>query len=221
MGLDIYLKYGKNEIVQEDSKKYPNHFFKIGYFRSSYNEWGLNHVLSRTIGKNLYYIFEPPDRKYTFKPNWLDCRMRCLNVLEEFNDFTINKLGNVAITKINVPPSTESEIPRSEKDATDIFLKMRDGKDVDSTFRSFANRNGHFYFDGLKCYAFIPGKNSFGRDCVYIVFNPELEENEKNEVNPNVYKDYSRCLEIVLETIDYVLDHPKKEIKKFNLCWSG
>jgi hypothetical protein len=75
--------------------------------------------------------------------------------------------------------------------------------------------------NGLKCYAFISGKDSFDRDCVYVIYEPELKENEKNDIEPNVYKDYKRCLEIVLETIEYVLDHPKKEMKKFNLHWSA
>jgi hypothetical protein len=66
MGLDIYLEFGKDgENIQQNSKKYPTHYFKVGYFRSSYNEWGLNRVLTKTIGKDLYYIFEPPDKKMT------------------------------------------------------------------------------------------------------------------------------------------------------------
>lgn len=220
MGLDVYLRYEKDGGEQHDSKKYPNHYFKVGYFRSSYNSWGLNSVLRRTIGKDLYYIFEPPDGKYEFKPMWLDCRMRCIEVIEEFNSF-INRLGNVSVMCIS-PKMFVMEgdtLPENEKEATDIFLKMRDNRD-DSAFKSFANRDGSFYFDGLKCYAFIKGKDSFQKDCVYVVYEPELEADETRE-NISIYKDYTKALEIVLETIDYILDKPTKEIKKYKLSWSA
>lgn len=222
MGLDIYLEFGKDGgNIQQNSKRYPTHYFKVGYFRSSYNEWGLNRVLQKTIGKDLYHIFEPPNKKHDFKPNWEDCRMRCLNIIEEFNDFVTNKLGNIAVTTISGRLFTTDGIPKSEKEATDIFLRVRDEKESNPNFSSFINRDGHFYLNGLKCYAFISGKDSFDRDCVYVIYEPELKENEKNDIEPNVYKDYKRCLEIVLETIEYVLDHPKKEMKKFNLHWSA
>jgi len=219
MGLDVYLGYGKDGEHNRDSYKYPTHYFKIGYFRSAYNSWGLNSVLRRTIEKDLYYIFEPPDKKYEFKPKWLDCRMRCINVIEEFNEF-INKLKNVAVMTISGRLYTEEGMPKNEKEATDMYTKLRDN-DKDRSFRSFINRDGHFYLDGIRCFAFIPGKDTFEKDCTYVIYEPELTEGEKNELNPNIYKDYVRCLEIVLETIDYVLEQPASEIKKYKLRWSA
>jgi hypothetical protein len=39
--------------VEEPSAKYPEHYFKIGYFRSEYHENGINDVLDRLGLPNL------------------------------------------------------------------------------------------------------------------------------------------------------------------------
>jgi hypothetical protein len=220
MGLDVYLRYGKDDSIQHNSEKYPNHYFKIGYFRSSYNSWGLNSVLTRTIGKDLYYIFERPGEKSDFKPKWSDCRMRCIDVIEEFSEF-VKKIGNVSVMCVSprIFIKEGDSIPENEKDATDIFLKVKEGKENSLAFRSFSSGDGRFHLDGLKCYGFIPGKDYSGRDCTYVVFEPELEDDEG--LPGDVYKDYIKALEIVLETIDYILDKPVKEAKKYQLHWSA
>lgn len=218
MGLDIYLYRSKDDGIQKNSKKYPNHYFKIGYFRSAYNSWGLNRILGKTIGKDLYYIFEPPTEKYDFKPNWEDSRMKCLNVIEEFRTF-VERLGNVDVMTISERLYSDDGMPKSDKGAIDLFLNIRNTNSINS--KSFINRDGHFYLDGIKCYAFIPGEDVFGHKCTYIIYEPELTEEEKNDINPSLYKDYIKCLEIVLETIEYVLEKPIKEIKKYSLHWSA
>ncbi len=56
--------------VEKDSKKYPSHMFKIGYFRSSYNDGGINQVLQRIGLPTLGTIFgETKEDKYCFRPN--------------------------------------------------------------------------------------------------------------------------------------------------------
>ena len=220
MGLDVYLTYGKDRGIQEDSKIYPNHYFKIGYFRSSYNDWGLNRILDKTIGKDLYYIFDQKD-KYEFKPKWEKCKERCIEVIDEFKQF-IDKLGNVTVMSISGPifSMPDYKTPENEKEVTDIFLKNRNGREQDS-FRSYSNRDGSFYLDGIKCFAFIRGKDCLGKDCVYIVYEPKFTEEEELSENANIYKDYMKSLEIVLETINYVLDFPEAERKKYKLHWSA
>jgi hypothetical protein len=220
MGLDVYLGYGKGRRgVQEDSKKYPNHYFKIGYFRSSYNDWGLNRVLRKTIDKDLYYIFEPKDR-YDFTPKWEKCREKCVEVLNEFKEF-IEKLGNVSVMCISPPMYSISDYkpPENEKEATTIFLKNRDSKS-EYLFKSYSNIEGSFYLDGIKCFAFINGKDYSKNNCVYVVYEPELSDKNENSEKA-LYKEYIEALEIVLETIDYVLDFPEPERKKYKLHWSA
>jgi hypothetical protein len=63
---------GHKEIeIEKKSRRHPKHYFKIGYFRSSYNDSGTNHVLSAITGKDLYWIFTPPEEdSYRFTPDW-------------------------------------------------------------------------------------------------------------------------------------------------------
>jgi len=217
MGLDVYLSYEKDNYIQYDSRKYPEHYFKIGYFRSSYNEWGLNSVLRKTVNKDLYYIFEPKNR-YTFKPKWEKSREKCIEVINEFEQF-IEKLGNVAVFHISplMFSSPDHTYPKNEKEVIDIFLQNRDNR-RNGTFKNYSNRNGSFYLDGLKCFAFIKGKDYCEKDCVYIVYEPNFVDKKENE-DTNVYKNYTKALEIVLETIDYVLESGP-ERKKYTLHWS-
>src|SRR6476619_807072 len=35
--------------IEQPSAKYPDHYFKVGYFRSSYNASGIDHILSDRI----------------------------------------------------------------------------------------------------------------------------------------------------------------------------
>ena len=39
--------------IKEDSAKHPKHYWKIGYFRSSYNRGGFNTILQGIIGTDL------------------------------------------------------------------------------------------------------------------------------------------------------------------------
>ena len=60
MGLDVYLVRGPHvdgcsgDHVSIDSTRHPEHFFKIGYWRSSYNDGGINAVLRQYGLPDLY-----------------------------------------------------------------------------------------------------------------------------------------------------------------------
>ena len=63
MGLDIYLyKYNGKEMqeVYFTSTQFPEHIFKVGYFRSSYNEGGIDRMLPEFLGDgySLGWIFD-------------------------------------------------------------------------------------------------------------------------------------------------------------------
>lgn len=219
MGLDVYLRNEHDESIQKDSVKHPKSYFKIGYFRSAYNSGGFNSVLQRAIGKDLYYIFEPPKNAGKFKPDWNKAWERCTEVINEFDIFS-KRIGNVNVMTISERMYSE-DVVLSEKDATDAFIRVRD--EETHGFNSFISKDGHFYLDGIKCLAFIPGKNPFGYKCVY-VFYELLEDDEKNELGLKglgTYAFYKQALEIVLETIEYVLNIPTKERKLLKLSWSA
>lgn len=98
MGLDITLekvqrknhkkKGMKTNTVIFNSAKYPNHLFKIGYFRSSANELGINNVLEERGLENLYDILNP-FYEYFFQPNWEQAKIKCTNLIKKYN--TIDK----------------------------------------------------------------------------------------------------------------------------------
>tara|TARA_Y100000034_G_scaffold136330_1_gene212238 strand:+ start:10223 stop:11347 length:1125 start_codon:yes stop_codon:yes gene_type:complete len=85
------------ERVEIDSKQYPDHMFKIGYIRSSYNSGGINSVLDSFIGKSLYYAFRDNDNdEYSFRPDWAIAKERCEEMLLEFQQ-ACDKIDNCYI----------------------------------------------------------------------------------------------------------------------------
>lgn len=75
-GMNKYGVFDDNDFlssVNMPSKKYPNHYFRIGYFRSSYNSSGINYVLRDRLGIDLYDIFDAKDSGYYVEPDWIKC----------------------------------------------------------------------------------------------------------------------------------------------------
>lgn len=82
--------------IENNSAKYPDHLFKVGYFRSSYNDAGINRKLSNSIGKDLYWIFSRErEDEYEFKPDWQEVRKRVEQVQKELADH-IENVGGVS-----------------------------------------------------------------------------------------------------------------------------
>jgi hypothetical protein len=73
MGLDVYI-----EGLDQPSGLYPDHLFRIGYFRSSYNHEGFNFVAGLFDNPDLYEIFNQPrdQPKYRSIPDWVSCQKR-------------------------------------------------------------------------------------------------------------------------------------------------
>lgn len=197
--------------IDTDSSLYPEHLFKIGYFRSSYNGGGLNSVLRRTIGKDLYNIFDPPDDGYYFKPDWEQSLFIAREIKEEFEKHIDECPFDVLCE------SSRYSAPniKSEKEALDEFMKQKKecsrdfSEHTGRAFCEFTDKNGTFFLgeDPLKLRAIINGENQWG-NCCYIIY-------EKIEG----YKWLLEALEIVIETIIYVLSQPDKE--KYILGWSS
>ena len=208
MGLSKWGEHpkGTKEIcIEENSKKYPDHYFKIGYFRSSYNNSGINNILRNSIGKDLYSIFKDTD-DYILKPNWNEARKKCVEIINEFTEYiTKNPYRCFAL-------HTFFEDPRitinSEKDAIDLVLKeIEKKKESKINFSSYSNFQGEFFLDDpLEVTALITGKH-YNSNTVYVVHRDKGLDW------------YLKALEIVLETIDYVLS--QKDVKKYVLHWSS
>jgi len=215
------------EEVSEDSLKHPDNICHLGYFRSSYNPSGLNHVLRDTVGdKDLYYIFESgfSERgEYYVKPDWSEALDRAHEVLEEFNAF-VEKGGKYYTQTVNISPFTRlEELPGSEREAMQLFLEeMEKNGDRDGPWAEsgYSNKFGTFSLNKpAEVLATIPGskegwagklmgKGPTKEPCVYVICKNEHE-----------YKSYVESLEIVIETIEHVLSQSNPE--QYILHWSG
>lgn len=203
LGLD---EYGSDKTMKEkieiDSKTDPEHYFKIGYFRSSYNDGGINHVLENLGIPTLYEIFEPND-EYCFQPNWKECLERCNKAIKK-----LEKKGNYRCFDISQNIFGQPEC-KSEKEALSIFIDEISKKD-NGGFEQYSNRKGHFYHkEPLKVLALISGTYNVlkeGIPCTYVICEGENEW-------------YLKALKITKETIEYVLNQPDQE--KYWLHWSS
>lgn len=187
--------------IELPSGKYPEHMFKIGYFRSSYNDSGVNNILRQITGEDLYDVFNPND-EYRIYPDWEEARSKTIELLEKMLDFSKNN-GELFIQKIYKSPTREL----GQKEVMDIVLKE---KNAAHTFPCYSNPYGLFSFDKpLQVVAIIDTKN-----IIYIATKGDID-NCPDEGNGW----YIQALQIVLETIDYVLEQPDKEEYFFH--WSS
>ena len=204
LGLDNYGMDKKDaERCEFPSEKYPEHYFKIGYFRSSYNGGGINHILGNLGLPRLAEIFGVDPDEYYVHPNWATARANLQKLLED-----LKAKPNYRAHKIDAQSLSSSGGPLNEKEAIDIFLKEVE-RNKDSAFSDgYSNINGDFYIKTpLKVLGMIPGQSPYGtRPCLYVVTEGENEW-------------YEQAIEIMIETCDYVLAQPN--INQYYLHWSG
>ena len=206
LGLD---KYGCDTTyctgIREDSKLYPEHGFKIGYFRSSYNSSGINGILNDLNIPDLYDIFETNDQ-YEFSPNWYNA----LNVVQESINLLKEDKG-YRVETISANMFAPDNVMKNPKQALDVFNQnIFDVKASKREFKWYSNRDGNFYLDnkGLQVHALLPGKDLLGNHCTYAVY--KLKDGNKY---------YLEALEIVKETIEYVL--AQENPQAYYLRWSA
>lgn len=209
-------EYGEDEArkrkIELDSKTDPKHLFKIGYFRSSYNEGGINSQMDTAIGKDLYWVFDRTrDDDYEFRPDWARVKARALQCVEQWKaKFPDGKPLRVMRIETRMGFTESPKIDAA--DALNIVQKMIAERKPDNDFGNcFSNRDGLFLLDEepIHFLAFIPGL-AFGRDpCVYGVYRDDAEG----------VAWYWNALNIIAETCDYVLSQPDPQ--KFYVHWSG
>jgi len=87
---NLHLQMGEwgpeiaEEKIEIDSEKYPEHMFKIGYMRSSYNSGGFNSVVREIVGHDLYWLFAVKDvNEYIVRPDWKVAATRCQMLIDQ------------------------------------------------------------------------------------------------------------------------------------------
>ena len=187
--------------IEIPSKKYPEHYFQIGYFRSSYNESGINRILSNSIGITLYDLFPHNDEDYDFQPNWSQSLLLVKKAHDQFSNF-LKKNGHTSVFTIN-----DYQLPKQKIDAQEAMkIFCEEFHKGERSFGSFSNHHGDFFLDKpLLVRALIPaGGDSTG---VHVIYDGED------------LSFYIQALEIIMETCEYVLSQPDPE--KYYLHWSS
>lgn len=211
LGLEEWGKYPGEVKIERDSRLYPEHLFKVGYLRSSYNEGGINRLLRDRLNTSLDDIFEAGD-KYEFQPDWQASRARAIKTLEAWRALDARMGGKsyrVFEAKMNMFTRPD-EVIRSSADALRAFQEQLEAH-KDSEWKSFGNKVGDFYLgEPLKVAALIPGASDLlgrGYATTYVVV-----EDESGGW-------YAQALEIVIENCEWVLEQPDKEL--YWLHWSS
>ena len=191
------------EQIEEPHPNYPDHYFKIGYFRSSYNSGGIERILRNLGLPTMDDIFKHKGEDYYFQPNWEESLVRCEEVIEEFKKKGAYRVNHVSSNMFKQPDV------HSEKEALDIFMDELSKKKQGDEGYNYSNSNGEFSFhEPQKVLAMIPGTYKIFNEqpCVYVVTESD-----------NTW--YINALEIVRDTIKYVLSKENKE--QYYLHWSG
>lgn len=199
----------RKESIKFPSEKYPDHYFKIGYFRSSYNGGGINNILRNLGLPTLYEIFNRQNEdEYVWQPDWQLALANVMGVIDQLKVMPNRRCFTIA-PNMFIP--NETRTIASELDALRVYSQERE-KNHAPEMDGYSNRDGYFYHnEPLKVFGLVQGvrKKLFGDDiepCVYVV----TEGDNKWYVN---------ALEIVQETIEYVLAQPNKD--KYFLHWSS
>ena len=189
--------------INTNSKKYPDHLFKVGYFRSSYNASGFNQVTEQRGLSTLYDIFPEAGLEERYiQPNWKDAKKRVHEGIAKFEEFLKTERAKYSVEFVSGIDKV-----KSEKDAMEVFLRMKKEKHFSG---SFSSREGEFHLNKpLKVYGFVPGNRRFPfGDGMFVIYQQTQE----------TLLWYLQALEVVEETIDFVLNAKNRT---FAFSWSG
>lgn len=210
-------EYGSVEMPEEqveiDSERYPEHYFKLGYFRSSYNSGGINQVMDRLGLPGLYEVlgYDKSTDDYRFTPDWEASMRRATEAAAAIRNA---KGGDIDIMEVGPNPfMSPSESPKTEQEARAIVLEQLERN---ATGDGYSNGRGHFYPNGISVIALIPGTNDsftkqmFGHPmpCTYVAYRKE---------GGNEW--YAKAMEIVADTCAWVLK--QEDPSAYLLHWSS
>lgn len=206
------------EYLEVDSAIDPNHMFKIGYFRSSYNEGGIERVM-RNIGlPTMADIFGAGD-EHEFKPDWDASLVKVNSAITGYESHLSCDAGQYLVTEIT--PMFDRGV-QTQKEALDMFIEEMN-RYKGSDFTSYSNGNGEFILGGMNVRALITKKYTpsqsgdilgriLNRQSIFAVYDKPKPEDGKEDW-------YLTALKIVRESIEYVLAQPDKQ--HFFLSWSS
>lgn len=207
LSLGEYGEATNKQKIEINSASYPDHYFKVGYFRSSYNASGINRILAAKIDTSLDEIMGASD-EYCFQPKWQECKVRAQAALDKLR--VANKEFPYRAMEIHADQLGPGRTPvTDEASALEVFREQKSRRPVEERddFANYSSGIGEFFFGEPPVFrAFIPGQR-FNTRVVWGVYEEKGAEW------------YEHALEIVIETCDYVLSQP--DVDKYWLHWSG
>lgn len=221
MGLDVFMHRGHppdpetedpewGEGIELPSTIHSDHpLFRIGYFRSSYNPAGINHVAMDYGLPGLYEIFSPPDDdRWGFTPDWRVAKAKCDQVLTAWRR-AAERIGNLSVMKMDRFCGHPILATTGFENGTDAaeFTSEAMRKSTPDSFSQYESSKGYFFpKDPPIVRAAVQTRDWRGRNVPALIVEHE-----------NPFEFYIQALEIVMETIDYALDVEGT----FYLAWSG
>jgi hypothetical protein len=196
--------YYPTSSIELNSNTDPEHLFKVGYFRSSYNQGGINSVMRTRIGKSLYDVF-PESEDYYFVPNWARALINIREIRKEFED-SIAATGKYQVATIST--YFVNEDINSPQDALNAYMEEINSRPTpinDSEW--YMNKVGEFF--NLKARAVMNGSN-INRPCTYLIYESTDQQD---------WDWYVKALKIVEETILWVLE--QDDPNNYGLSWSA
>lgn len=208
MGLTKDGEYKNKKRIEKNSRVHPDHMFKIGYMRSSYNDGGINSVLREIIGMDLYTIFTPNDDYYQ-KIDW----KKALEKAKEVYDAFSKHLEQAPFRCMPTTSFFSSTSVTSEKEALEVATEeFKRFNSENGPKYNYSNKSGDFYFKSpLEICGIIKGTsertfNKETKECAYLIYKSDMAW-------------YKEALEVVIEQIKYVLK--QDDPSQFVLGWSA
>jgi len=197
------------ETIQIDSELYPDHMFKIGYFRSSYNGAGTNAIFRKLGIPELQKLFSLED-EYYLEPDWQKCLENTEDAIVKFKEFLETDVAKYNVEVCNCFSFIDKN--DSTQNTMDIFMKNLKDHPKGQRPRSFSSQEGFFFLDGMKILGFRPVQGIAGLT-MHLIVESDMKE------GGTTYDWYLQALEIVKETCDWVLKQDNPE--DYTMRWSG
>lgn len=200
---DVFKEY--------DSTKYPDHYFKIGYFRSSYNPSGYDNVAGNHGFPTLSELMGAGE-DYHVVPDWEMARVRATQAVAQWEELICGPTGLFSVIEArSFQPATVA----SEKEALAVFAgqlaSLTRKLEADEDRVGYACGAGEFYYPGLTVCGIIPGTVQYGTPRTYLVLRHE----------ESLFVWYRKAAEIVVETCDWVLAQTDRGEFTYCLHWSS
>ncbi len=207
MGLDVYIS--GDGLDETPSKSHPEHYWKLGYYRSSYNDGGFNTVVSRLTGEDLYSLLDPISQNYEFIPTRSQLQV-CLNRAKSLQrDFAGLKDRAFSVSSESPFLMGNDSLDTTAEQAIALLNGQLDKRVPDNEWgNNFSNRDGAFFLDGLTVLAAVRGKDVLKRPCVHLIYRLEDEG----------FTFYSDALDILVESLEAQIALPEGSV---SYAWSS